>query len=347
MRIVHYINQFYGQIGGEEKADTPILVKEGAVGPGNALSEILGGDGEIVATIICGDNYFAENIDSACEEIVKILKDNKAELLVAGPAFAAGRYGLACGAVCKTANLDVEIKAVSGMYKENPGLDMYRKYAYIFPTANNARGMKDAVKVMGDFIKKIARGDEIGGPEEEGYYVRGIRSTIFRSETGAKRAVNMALDKYYGRPFSTELPMPSFIKYDPSPPIKDIKKATIAVLTSGGIVPSGNPDRLEACFCSKFKRYSLDDYGGENIPNAEVAHGGYDPIYGNEDGNRVLPVDVMSDLEKNGEIGRFYRDVYVTVGNAMAVDQATIFGDAIAKELKEEGIVDGVILTST
>ena len=61
MRIVHYINQFYGQIGGEDKADFPLKVEEGVVGPGNALNEALTDGIEIVATIICGDNYFAEN----------------------------------------------------------------------------------------------------------------------------------------------------------------------------------------------------------------------------------------------------------------------------------------------
>lgn len=32
MRIVHYINQFFGQIGGEEAAGHPLEVREGAMG---------------------------------------------------------------------------------------------------------------------------------------------------------------------------------------------------------------------------------------------------------------------------------------------------------------------------
>jgi betaine reductase len=347
MRIVHYINQFYGQIGGEDKADYPLEVRNEVSGPGRALSQSLAKDCQIVATIVCGDNYFAENEASLTDKIAGILKENRADLLVAGPAFTAGRYGIACGSVCKIAHQLLGIPAVSGMYKENPGLDMYRKFAYIFPTANNARGMKEAIDTMAAFINKLAANEEIGGPEEEGYFVRGVRSPVFCQETGAKRAVNMILDKLQGREFKTEIPMPSFNKYTPSAPIKDVKKATIAIMTSGGIVPTGNPDRFEACFCSKFKRYSLDDYGGPQIPNSEVAHGGYDPVYANEDGNRVLPIDAAYEMELDGEIGRLYPYVYVTVGNAMAVDQATAFGDAIARELKEEGIVDGVILTST
>lgn len=347
MRIVHYVNQFFGQIGGEDKANHPLEVVKGAVGPGMQLKKILEDDGEIVATIICGDNYFAENAEKLTEQIVSIMKEYKAELLVAGPAFTAGRYGLACGSVCKIIHQSIGIPTVSGMHEENPGLDMFRKYAYIFPTERSARGMKGAVDTLASFIKKISRGEKIGSPETEGYFSRGIRVPVFREEIGGKRAVNMILDKLNGREYKTELDMPKFTKFAPSAAVKDIKKATIALMTSGGMVPSGNPDHLESCFCTKYKYYSVDDFGGPGIPNTEVCHGGFDPTFANEDANRVLPVDGMLELEKNGEIGKFYPKIYVTSGNAMAADQAATFGDAIAKELLSEGIVDGIILTST
>jgi len=37
MRVVHYLNQFFGGIGAEEHAGTPFEVREGAVGPGKLL----------------------------------------------------------------------------------------------------------------------------------------------------------------------------------------------------------------------------------------------------------------------------------------------------------------------
>jgi len=69
-RVVHYLNQFYAGIGGEEKANIPPLMKEGAVGPGIPLQQALGEEGEIVATVVCGDSYFAENIEAAAESVV-------------------------------------------------------------------------------------------------------------------------------------------------------------------------------------------------------------------------------------------------------------------------------------
>ena len=64
IKVVHYINQFFAQIGGEEKADYPAELRVGEiVGPGQALTQQFGEEAEIVATIVCGDSYFNENLD--------------------------------------------------------------------------------------------------------------------------------------------------------------------------------------------------------------------------------------------------------------------------------------------
>ena len=53
LKVVHYLNQFFGQIGGEDKADAGFSVKKEAVGPGMALQKELGEKAEISATVIC------------------------------------------------------------------------------------------------------------------------------------------------------------------------------------------------------------------------------------------------------------------------------------------------------
>ena len=63
IRVVQYINQFFAQIGGEEKADIPAELREGPVGPGLALNQAWGDEAEVVATVICGDSYFNENLE--------------------------------------------------------------------------------------------------------------------------------------------------------------------------------------------------------------------------------------------------------------------------------------------
>lgn len=346
MRIVHYLNQFYGQVGGEAEAYYPLHVKEESIGPGNRVKAMLKGDTQIVATMICGDNYFNENTKTVSEQIKEVLKKYEADLLVAGPAFNAGRYGVACGAVLKIA-YEMGIEAVSGMYSQNPGVEMYRKYGYIVSTANNARRMGDALEGICGLVNKIISKETLGTPAEEGYFERGLRRNVYMERSAAQRAVDMLLAKIKGEEFSTERKMPVFEKFTPSPAIKNMKKATIAVMTSGGLVPKGNPDRLEACNCTKYKKYSLEeDYEGKGITKGQVVHGGYDPVYGNADGNRILPADVLVKLEEEGTFGKLYENTYVTVGNGTEVEKAAVFGDLIAEELKAEG-VDGVLLTST
>mgnify|MGYP000789358906 CR=1 FL=1 len=52
IKVVHYINQFFAQIGGEEKADYPAELRVGEiVGPGQALTQQFGEEAEIIATI--------------------------------------------------------------------------------------------------------------------------------------------------------------------------------------------------------------------------------------------------------------------------------------------------------
>ncbi|EQF02303.1 glycine/sarcosine/betaine reductase selenoprotein B family protein, partial [Clostridioides difficile] len=58
IRVVHYINNFFAGIGGEEKADIPPEKRAGVVGPGIAFQSQFNDDAEIISTVICGDTYF-------------------------------------------------------------------------------------------------------------------------------------------------------------------------------------------------------------------------------------------------------------------------------------------------
>ncbi len=78
----------------------------------------------------------------------------------------------------------------------------------------------------------------------------------------------------------------------------------------------------------------------------ETAHGGYDPTYANQDPNRVLPVDVLKDLQKEGKIGELYPYYYTTVGNGTSVKNSKAYASEFAQTLVKDG-VQAVILTST
>src|SRR5881409_2770883 len=86
LRVVCYVNQFFGQLGGEEKAGVGPQVVDGAVGAARAVQQALGDAGTVVATVICGDNYAAEQAGRAVAEMVALVAAARPDLVVAGPA---------------------------------------------------------------------------------------------------------------------------------------------------------------------------------------------------------------------------------------------------------------------
>lgn len=342
-RIIYYLNQFFGQIGGEDKADYPATYVADAVGPAMAFQQAVGDAGKVVGTIICGDNYFNEHNEAALQYIDDVLKREKPDLIVAGPAFNAGRYGMACSGMINFAAKEHGIAVVSGMYEENPGLEAGRGFGYIMPTGAAAGDMRKAIPKMAEISKKILAGDRIR--LSDGYFVQGRRETILVEQTGAQRAVEMLMKRLNDQEFVTELPMPEFDTVEPAEAIKDLSKAVIALVTSGGIVPVGNPDRIQSASAQKWGKYNID--GKENLSGDFITiHGGYDPVYANASPDRVVPLDVLKQMERAGEIGKVHELFYTTTGTGTAVGNSIQFGKEIGAELKEMG-VDGVILTST
>ena len=345
-KVVHYINQFFAGIGGEEMAGVKPEVKTELPPISQQLKAQLGEDYEIVATVVCGDNYFGENLEEATNTILEMVKKYEPNVFVAGPAFNAGRYGVACGTICKAVEEKLGIPTVTAAYEENPGVDMFRQDVIIVKTGDSAATMRKALPAMAALIKKMATGEEILGPAIEGYHERGIRVNYFAEERSSTRAMKMLIKKMKGEPFETDLPMPKFDRVDPAEPIKDIKKAKIAVVTSGGIVPHANPDRIESSNATKYGAYTIE--GMDSMP-ADVyttIHGGYDRQFVIENPNLVVPLDVLREMEKDGEFGELYNTFFSTTGTGTATGSAAKFGTEIGQKLIDEH-VDAVILVST
>ena len=346
IKVVHYINNFFAGIGGEDKADVPPEIRPGTVGPGLALQAALGDQFEVVATAICGDSHFGANIEEDTKTLIEMIKGYEPQLFVAGPAFNAGRYGVACGTMAKAVEDTLGIPVVTGMYEENPGVDMFRKDLFIIATGNSAADMRHSMPKLGALAKKLALGEEVLGPKEEGYHERGIRVNYFADIRGSERGIQLLLKKMKKEPYVSEYPMPKFDRVSPAKPVTDMKHAKIAVVTSGGIVPQGNPDRIESSSATKFGIYSIEGMDHMDKKDFMTIHGGYDRAFVTEDPDLVVPLDVLREMEHEGEFGELANYFITTTGTGTSTGNAKRFGEEFVQKLLDDNIT-AVILTST
>lgn len=346
VRAVHYLNQFFAGIGGEQHADHPVEVRVGAVGPGRALEQQWRGAATIVATVFAGDNYVSTFPMEAEAAIRAALETHRPDVLVAGPAFNAGRYGLGCGSACRVAAAQ-GIPQVTAMSPQNPALLVEEnRHLLVVPSEDMAVSMPRVLPRLAALALKLGRGEPLGTAAEEGFLPRGIRRDVWHAETGAERAIALLKRKLAGLPYRTELTAEVFDTVPPAAPIAVLARARIALATTGGIVPRGNPDRLREYNSVTWKRYSIAGLAELSGKDWEPIHGGYDSTWAREDPDRVVPVDALRTLEHSGVIGALDDQIYVTVGVGTAVGNARRFGQEMAREMHGRG-VDGVILTAT
>jgi len=342
-RVVMYLNQFFAGIGGEDKADTRPASLEGTVGPGVPLNQFLGSEGEVVATVYCGDNLMAEGDDQVLNEVVDLIRAAKPDVLVAGPAFGSGRYGLACGMVCVAATDRLVVPSVTGMHEESPGAMEYRAKVVIASTRETAAGMVDALKTMAGLATKLAHGEPLGTAADEGTIPSGARKNEIASERGARRAVMMLLQKLQGGPFETELPLQAYERVPPAPPLS-ASLPSVALVAEGGVVPLGNPDRIQSAWATRWGKYDVS--GLRSLTESfQSIHGGIDTTAGNERPDRLIPLDVMKTLEEEGRI-KLHPVLYATTGNMGALREMQRIGSEIAAELRAAG-VEAAIVGST
>jgi glycine reductase len=233
------------------------------------------------------------------------------------------------------------------MHEENPGSDLYRpQHLYIVATAASAVGMQPALQRMAALAIKRGRGLPLGSAAEEGFLPRAVRRTVRTGTPAAARAVAMALQKWRGEPYSSELTVETFEVIPPPPPLTDPSKVLFALVTESGLVPRGNPDRLPSAAATHWARYPIGNMDRLVPGEWDGVHGGYDNTAALQDPNRLVPLDAVRALEHEGAIGKLMDELFVTVGNGGNLNAMKRIGAEIANTLVQRG-VGAVILPST
>jgi len=340
MRVVHYVNQFFAGLGGEDAAGTGPDSKEGAVGPGRRLDQLLGDEHQVVATVWCGDDYASR--EGAVDEVLERIRRYEPDLVVAGPAFTSGRYGLACARVVAAATA-AGIPAVAAMHPDNPGLDEAGT-APVVASGEAARQMAPSLDTLAAAARAVLEGATLTA--EHGRIGAVPRLGRLVERPAAERAVDLVLARLGGDREATEVPLPRFDQVTPAAPVDDPSKVTVALLTEGGLVPDDNPGSLESARATRWLRYRLDGRDSMAAGAWRSVHGGFSTVAANADPNRILPLDVARELEREGAIGQLFGEYFVTTGNGTSVANARRFGIEWAANLRRSE-ARAAILTST
>ena len=348
MKVLHYLNQFFAGIGGEEKAGQEALFIPGAVGAGLVIQNALKDHGIEYATLACGDNYFHEEEEKALSAIRIALEQFQPDFFLAGPAFNAGRYGLACAKVCSWVRDNWRIPAITGMHEENPGTKEIGRHVFVIQTGASTASMQESLKRFSLLIEGLLSGDENAIENFKAEHCLPVprRFTMRADAPDYVRAVDLLLVKLNGQPYESEIPRVEAKQHSIPNLTGNLKDATLALVTEGGLVPKGNPDRLESSRGSRYFKYPIDGRQDLKRGEFEAMHTGYDTSTVNQDPDRIVPLDAMRVLEKSKRFRKLHDYYFVTTGTGAMPSKMEEIGAGIAEELVGSGI-SAVILTAT
>src|SRR5262249_52916372 len=152
-----------------------------------------------------------------------------------GPAFGAGRYGLACARMCLEVEQRLGRPAVTAMHAQNAAVDLYRHAVLIVPTAASTVGMGDALARLARLVLKRGRGEPLGPAATDGYMPRGRRVNGRVDGSASSRATDMLLARLRNAPFVTEVPLPRYDLVIPPAPVADLAHARLALVSECGV----------------------------------------------------------------------------------------------------------------
>jgi glycine reductase len=174
IRVVMFLNQVLVGYGGDERMNIPPQMIKGAVGPGMILKPRLAELGaEAAGVVVCGDNYFLKNKEDTLNILIDMIKELKADVVVAGPALDYKRYGECCGHLVKALEARTKIPAFAAMAVNSSGTEMFRKDMYIIETPRvGGLGLNASLKRICSLAVKMAKNETIGSSSQEGYFSR-------------------------------------------------------------------------------------------------------------------------------------------------------------------------------
>ncbi len=304
LTVVHYVNQFFAGLGGEEAAGNGPVRLEGPQGPGRALAAA-GLDVDV--TIACGDDHFGEHEHEALATLLGWVDRLEPDVLVCGPSFGSGRYGYACGVLAREVGRR-GVPVVAAMTPDSPGVLAAEGAAYIVPTGSNVAGMREALPDDRLARRPAGRGEPVGAPDDEGYLPRGLRVNALADRSGAERAVDLLLAKLAGDVRTEVVP-----SVDSGASGAGRRRHHVGAdrarhrgrLRAHRAIRTGCRPATPTSGCAT--RSPTD--GSLSADAYESVHAGFDTSVANEDPNRLVPLDADARARARGHDRRLHEVV--------------------------------------
>ena len=122
--------------------------------------------------------------------------------------------------------------------------------------------------------------------------------------------------------------------------------ATIALISTGGLIPKGNPDRQTSGNPDRYFSYSVEGLVTLTSDDWEAFHGGYYNQISSDNPNYVLPLNLLRKFEESGAVGSVHPRIFTMPGVGTPVEKAIRLGQELSGELTGDH-VDGCILVAT
>jgi glycine reductase len=233
------------------------------------------------------------------------------------------------------------------MYPDNPGVLTHGKEILCIPTGTSTTDMPEVLKKVSALAVKLGQGEAIGAAADEGYLPRGLRKFVMRDKSGAERAADLLKARLAGEEAPSEVYLSKYEVISAPAALESLADKTLALVTTGAVVPRGNPDNMPPLFATSYYKYSIDGLDELGQGDWESVHAGFNTDHINtHDPNYALPLNAARSLEADGTIKNIHPEMFSLAGVATAVTEAKKFGAEMAREINANDI-DAVLLVAT
>lgn len=169
IKILVILNHLQAGMGSDENASLPPAGKKIVIGPGKMMEPYLKNlDGQIIATLYCGDIYYKENTEEVNKKFIAMAKKLSPDVVICGPAFHYENCGEMMAGIAETINLNSEIPAFAAMSVENPATEKYKDKILIVKTPKKGgTGLNQSIENICEMAIKLGNKENIDELKEK------------------------------------------------------------------------------------------------------------------------------------------------------------------------------------